>query len=86
MSLDLKDLRCKITAFAWCHLEGESRATSQDQSEIVREILDAWAKRRHKANIETQRLMMAEGIAGNMREDQGKAAEALRQKAEREFD
>ena len=71
MSAELKDFRGKITALAWCYLEAEHRATGQDQSEIVREILNQWAEHKHRAAIEAQKLTEAEGIAGNVREFPG---------------
>lgn len=75
MSLDLKDFRGKITVMSWCYLEAEHRATGRDQSEIVREILDKWAAEKHSASIEAQKLMEAEGIAGNIGEREGKGQE-----------
>jgi len=71
MSADLKDFRGKITGLAWCYLEAEHRAGGQDQSEIVREILHVWAERKHHAASEEQKLLEAEGIAGNLGEHQG---------------
>jgi len=71
MSADLKDFRGKITALAWCYLEADHRATGEDQSEIVRGILHAWAVRKHRAAIEAQKLLEAEGMSGNMREERG---------------
>ena len=71
MSAELKDFRGKITGLAWCYLEAEHRATGQDQSEIVREILHEWAECKHRAAIEAGKLREAEGIAGNPRERGG---------------
>jgi len=71
VAADLKDFRGKITALTWCYLEAEHRVSGQDQSEIVREIMHEWAERKHHAAIEAQKLLEAEGIAGNIREDQG---------------
>jgi hypothetical protein len=68
MSAELKDFRGKITELAWCYLEAEHRATGRDQSEIVRDILQAWAEERHRASIEARKLMAAEGTSGNLRE------------------
>lgn len=65
MSVDLKDFRGKITPLAWCYLEAESRASDRDQQEIVREILHVWAERRHKAGIEAEKLLQAEGLPGS---------------------
>lgn len=72
MSLDLKDFRGKITSLTWCWLEAEHRATGNDQSEIVRQILHEWAERKHRAAIEAQRLLQAEGTSGNAREGRAK--------------
>jgi len=69
MSVELKDFRGKITGLAWCWLEAEHRATGHDQSEIVRDILHTWAESKHRASIEARRLMEAEGISGNAREN-----------------
>ena len=71
MSLDLRDFRGKITGLTWCYVEAEHRAGGQDQSEIVREILHAWAEQKHRAAIEARKLMEAEGISGNVRELEG---------------
>ena len=68
MSCELKDFRGKITSLTWCYLEAEHRATGRDQSEIVREILQLWAEQKHRAAIEAQKLLHAEGISGNKRE------------------
>jgi hypothetical protein len=65
VSAELKDFRGKITPLSWCWLEAESRATSKDQQEILREVLHGWAMRKHEAAIEAQKLMRAEGIVGN---------------------
>ncbi len=72
MSADLKDFRGKLTPLAWCWLEAEHRATGKDQSEIVRDLVHAWALERANAAIEARKLMEAEGIAGNVREPQGR--------------
>lgn len=68
MSAELKDLRCKITPLAWCCIEARHRATGKDHSEIVREVLDTWARIERDAAIEQQRLMESEGIVGNGRD------------------
>lgn len=66
MALELKDFRGKITGLSWCYLEAEHRATGKDQSEIVREILQAWAEVKHDAAIEAQKLLTAEGLSGKV--------------------
>ena len=86
MAVDLKDFRGKITPLSWCWLEAEHRATGQDQSEIVRELLHEWAEKKHRSAIEAQRLMEAEGISGKSGEAEGRMriADVLRERAERD--
>lgn len=61
----LKDFRGKITAETWCVIEAEHRATGQDHSAIVREILHAWALRKIDIARVASRLLEAEGIGAN---------------------
>lgn len=50
MSKATKDLgRVLVSEFADFALEVERRARKRDKQELVREILDAWAKERHVA-------------------------------------
>lgn len=72
MSVDLRDFRGKITRLAWCCIEARHRATGKEHSEIVREILDDWARVERHAAIEQQNLVASEGIKGNGREDGGR--------------
>lgn len=78
MSEELRDFRCKITRDQWAVLEAESRATGRDHCEIVRSIIDVFAKERRTAAITLHRLMetqgaprSAKGIAGKARESGG---------------
>lgn len=64
MSDELKDFRGRITALAWAYLEAEARAHGRDQQEIVREVLHAWAVRKHEAANVAQRLLKSTGKAG----------------------
>jgi hypothetical protein len=73
MSADLKDFRGKITARAWCCIEARHRATGKEHSEIVRDILTEWADVEHRVAIEQQKLLAAEGIAGNDGEEAGRS-------------
>lgn len=64
MAPDLIDLRAKITERANQVLEAHARAKSLDKSEIVRDVLEAWAlKEIHVSNL-VQRLTRGEGPAG----------------------
>jgi len=73
MSAELKDFRGKLDPLSWCWLEAEHRVTGKDQSEIVRDMVHAWALERANAAIEARKLMEAEGIAGISGEKKGAA-------------
>lgn len=64
MSQDLQDLRAKITPEAHAALEAKSRAAGADRSEIVREILHAWAMEQIHAASVLHQLLRAEGLPG----------------------
>lgn len=77
---DLVDLRTKIHSMTNAVLEAHSRADGKDKSEIVREILHAWAlKERDKANL-VQQLVAREGgirdCPGSPRAAQGSGRES----------
>lgn len=64
MSLELRDLRAKVTAETDAVLLVESRITGRDRSEIVREILQEWAQQRiHAAKLLTS-LLERDGLLG----------------------
>lgn len=64
MGIELKDFRGKVTPETDAVLEGISRATGQDRSEIARNVLHKWALEQIHAATVTHRLLQAEGLAG----------------------
>lgn len=71
MSLELIDLRAKVTAETWCALAAHARAHELDKSEVARQVLHEWAMRQiHGARMLRSCLASkgltaaAEGISG----------------------
>ena len=64
MSLDLHDLRAKITPRTHAWLEARHRVTGDEVSAIVREILDAHAARELEIATVADRLLRGEGLPG----------------------
>ena len=81
MSLPLIDFRGKITHEADAVLEALHMASGRDRSEIVRDVLHAWAESKiHEASLIDSRLKreglrgIGGGASGNMRDDEGAQA------------
>jgi len=68
---DLRDFRGKITPETWCWLEAVHRATGDEHSAIVRDVLHRWAGENLRAATIAGRLLSAEGIARNTGEADG---------------
>lgn len=64
MSLDLHDLRAKITPRTHAWLEARHRVTGEEVSAIVREILDQHAARELDVAKVADRLLRREGLPG----------------------
>ena len=64
MSLDLKDIRCKVHPVCFAFLEGQARSRGVDKCVVIREVLESWANDKYVAHMETQRLLSAEGLNG----------------------
>ena len=88
MGIELKDFRGKVTPETDAVLEGISRATGQDRSEVARYVLHEWAlKQIHAASV-THRLLQSEGLSGidggtpgNRRECKGACGSACPERA-----
>jgi hypothetical protein len=85
MSADLFDLRAKVTGEAHCALAAFARAHDIDKSEVVRDVLHAWAVRQiHGASmlgacLRAQGLTgAADGISGAARGIVAQSGESLR--------
>jgi hypothetical protein len=63
MSLELHDVRAKVSPLGYCALIAFKRANDVDVSEIIRDIVEAWAQRQvHSATLLAS-CMKAKGIA-----------------------
>lgn len=65
MSLELVDLRAKVTMQTHLALLAYSRAHGLDQSQVVRDILGDWAAKQVHAAKVLLNSMQREGIAWN---------------------
>lgn len=69
---DLIDLRAKITRRTAAALEAEHMATGQDKSEIVRQVLDAWASSKEHYCSLMLRAYASEGLEARFSGQAGK--------------
>lgn len=63
MAEELRDLRAKISVETDAVLESITRCTGRDRSEIVREVMHAWASRKISEAKVLQDRLIAEGIS-----------------------
>ncbi len=81
---DFQDLRAKIARRTHAVLLAKSAATGKDQSQLVREILAAWAEEEIHAATVMHRLLRSEGIAAaDERHDSGVGAACQRRNGEK---
>ena len=69
MSLELRDVRAKISVEADCAIEARAQARGMDKAEMLREIVELWATAEIHAATLLHRKLRGEGIAVA---DQGK--------------
>jgi hypothetical protein len=62
MSLELRDLRTKVSVETDIALESAAEAAGQDKSEVARKVLHEWALQRLREFRIAHRLLRAEGI------------------------
>lgn len=71
MSLDLRDIRIKVSPSTHAWLEAKSRVTGEDISSIARELLDARADSELAVARLADHLMRREGLPGIAGDDRG---------------
>ncbi len=64
MAAELRDYRGRISVLADITIDAEAKATGRERQEIVRDILDAWARERVHALSLLQASLAAEGMPG----------------------
>ncbi len=81
MCTDLQDLRAKITRRTHSVLFAKATATGKDISEIVRDVLSAWADEEVHAASVMARLLRDEGVLGES-EGVGRDSKGMRGKSD----
>jgi hypothetical protein len=62
MAAELFDLRAKVTALGHCALAAHCRAHDIDKSELVRDIVEVWARRQAHGASMLASCMKAKGV------------------------
>lgn len=62
ISLELRDLRAKVTVEAECALDAYAIAHEMDKSEVVREVIQRWAIKQIHATTVMARYLKREGL------------------------
>lgn len=77
MSAELVDVRGKVTILGHCALVAYSRAHDTDISEIIRDLVEAWARKQAHNSTLLQSCMRAKGVTAADAGITGKAGESL---------
>lgn len=62
MAADLIDVRAKVTAFGDCALTAYSRAHVIDKSEVIRDLVEDWARKQAHGASMLHACMRAKGV------------------------
>lgn len=62
MASELIDCRAKVTPFGDCALTAHARAHVMDKSEVVRDIVEEWARKQAQAASMLHSCMRAKGV------------------------
>ena len=75
MSLELRDLRAKITVETDCAIDGYAAAQDMEKGEAVREILHKWAIKQIEGAMVLQARLKREGMEGSDKGTSGRPRE-----------
>lgn len=78
MAADLVDVRGKVTAFGHCALTAHARAHSMDISEIIRDLVEEFARKQAHAASLLASCMKAKGVTAADAGIAGNIGESLR--------
>ena len=76
MSLELRDLRAKITVETDCAIDGYAAAQDMEKGEAVREILHKWAIKQIEGAMVLQARLKREGMEGSAQGTSARAGES----------
>ena len=62
MAKALNDFRVQLTDFVARALDAEARGTGEDKQSIARQVLEKWARQRHRAFKVYARALRADGL------------------------
>ena len=68
MSLELKDLRVKLTVEGWAAIQAEAEVSGREMSEVVRDLVHRFYLERSRAASLLSKALEREGITGNGRD------------------